>query len=137
MKILLVEDQQGPLKLLAGIIIEAAINFNDYQFVIATSYKEAKINIENGVFDIVLLDHRLPYEDQGDLENTDFDKFCESLQNVGYGLITEIKRKNPNCIVIGTSSMKEEALRLGRPDFSIEKLNVTSGDLKKIMAKFN
>jgi CheY-like chemotaxis protein len=136
MNILLVEDQSGPLKVLQCVIDKIFPKyFPEFRVMVVRSYHEAEDLIGKELLDVVFLDHRLSYENQGNLEDTNFDKFCDSLENIGYRLITRIKERNPKSIIIGTSSMKKEALRYGTPDFSIGKIIIdeTEECLEKIL----
>ena len=127
MKLLIVEDQEGPLEAL-----ERAVNkvmpahYTDFlkgDYDLARCYDNAQKKILENDYQIVLLDNRLPYNDQGDLETTDFDRFCSNLENIGYTLIPVIKVRNPNTIVIGTSSLSKGELRgLPVPDYTMTKM---------------
>lgn len=141
MKLLIVEDQKYPLEALEHAVIEVmprhfkGFTKNDYDVV--KSYNSAQKRIESSTYGIVLLDNRMPYEDQGDLEDRDMRKFSETLDNIGYSLISDIKRKNPNTIVIGTSSLSKEELRgTQSPDFKMRKMwGEAEEDLEKILAQ--
>lgn len=93
-----------------------------------TNFNEALATIRSDKeFDIILLDHRIPRVDQGDLEDRDFDAFCRTLDNVGYSLIPEIKERHPDTFIIGTSSMGSELRTYPhKPDASINKLDMSS-----------
>ena len=77
----------------------------------------------------------MPYEDMGDLEETDFDKFSSSLKNIGYSLISKIMEINPNTIIIGTSSLSKSELRnFPTPDYTMSKtLGEAEKDLEDIL----
>lgn len=133
MKVLIVEDQKWPLKALLRVVNEALkCHFSDYSVTVAKYFKQAEAFVKEQIFDFILLDHRLPYDDPGNLEETDFDKFSDMLDDLGYSLISRIKEKNPKTIIIGTSSLGKEALAYGNPDCSISKLEVTPEILEKI-----
>lgn len=108
--------------------------FSKCCFTITKCFNDAKKEVEKKSYDMVFLDHRLPYNDLGNLEDVDFDKFSESLEYIGYKLIETIKRKNPNTIIVGTSSEKNRAVQCGTPDFNITKQDkkVVVKDLEKI-----
>ena len=125
MKLLIVEDQKWPLEAL-----ELAVNevvpahfpyFSKESYDVARCYNDAQRRISSGEYDIVLLDHRLPYEDQGDLESIDMNRFSAGLKNIGYSLIPVIKQRNPNTFVVGTSSLSREQDGIPMPDFTMSK----------------
>ena len=125
-KILIVEDQSATLELLEFAINKVMfLHYRDFskgEYDITRHYNDAKEKILKKEYEILFLDHRIPYENQGDLEETDFKKFSQSLENIGYDLISKIKSKNPNAIIIGTSSISELELKnLPKPDFIIKK----------------
>jgi hypothetical protein len=127
MELLIVEDQDGPLRAL-----EFAVNkvmpshyadFSKSSYDVVRCYADAQKRILENDYQMVLLDNRMPYEDQGDLEETDFDKFCSSLENIGYGLIPLIRERNPQAIVVGTSSLSARELRdHPSPDYTMTKM---------------
>lgn len=61
-------------------------------------------------------------------------EYSDKLRDIGYSLIPEIRRTNPNTVIVGTSSMKREIGEFPSPDFSLSKLNARE-DLEKILAK--
>ena len=133
-KILIVEDQEATLdslKYALGKVLPEA------QRDIAKWYSQAEQMIANGDYDAVLLDNRMPYDDPGCTDRSDFDRFVKTLQNTGYELIPQIKEKNPGTIVIGTSSMsKDELRRLPQPDFTMSKMwGDAENDLEEILEK--
>jgi CheY-like chemotaxis protein len=111
--------------------------FTDSHFSTARCYNDARNAISNGNYDVVLLDHRMPYENQVELMNRDFDSFVKTLNNVGYSLISLIHQRNPKAVVIGTSSLKGSELRsFQSPDFILEKVSMqVSQDLEKIVSQ--
>lgn len=136
LKILLVEDQAGPLESLTIVIREAILGetlqerFTDTSEAdmaqrgidLARSYSSAEEFIKRNSYDLIFLDHRLPYEDQGDLESKDFNTFAETLDGRGYYLIPEIRQRNPVAAIIGTSSLSDyESRQLPRPDYRLDK----------------
>ncbi|MBI4170270.1 MAG: hypothetical protein HY514_01130 [Candidatus Aenigmarchaeota archaeon] len=140
-KILIVEDQSRPLEAL-----EFAVNkvmpahyagFSKGDYDVARCYADTKRRISESNYQMVLLDNRMPYEDQGDLERTDFDRFCSSLENIGYALIPVIKEKNPNTVIVGTSSLSKGELRgLPTPDYTMSKMwGDAETDLESVLNK--
>ncbi len=150
-KILVIEDQSGPLENLSLAIREAVLGeslenrFSDYpqreleerEVDVARCYLEAERAIETRGYDMVFLDHRLPYENQVELERKDFDAFCNTLDGRGYNLIPRIRERNPYTVIIGTSSLHGDELRLfEKPDYKLDKCgNDVSGELRKILTE--
>ena len=133
-RILIAEDQEGPLEALEYALQEV---MPEVQRDTAKWYSQAEglINREN--YDIVFLDNRMPYEDPGCTDRSDFDRFVKTLRNTGYELIHLIKQRNPDTIVIGTSSLSEEKLRgMPTPDFKMSKMwGEAEEDLESILTK--
>lgn len=138
LRILIVEDQSGPLEALE-FAIETVMpkRFPDRKVECdrANCYEKAKKLIDENQYDIIFLDHRMPYFDQGDAERKDREKFCASLQNLGYGLIKWIREKNPKALIIGTSSLDEYELRdFEKPPYKTSKMFSEAGPaLEKIL----
>lgn len=127
MKLLIVEDQEYPLEALVRAVNKVMpthyTDFSKCNYDVARCYIDAQSRISKNDYQIILLDNRMPYENQGDLETTDFDRFCSCLENIGYNLIPIIKEKNPNTVVIGTSSLSKGELRsLPAPDYTMTKM---------------
>ena len=127
MKLLIVEDQSGPLEALEFAVDKVMpahyADFSKGGYDVARCYANAQQRISENDYEVVLLDNRMPYEDQEDLERTDFDRFCSSLENIGYNLIPVIKDRNPNTVIIGTSSLSKGELRsLPTPDYTMSKM---------------
>jgi len=137
-KILVVEDQSGPLENISLAIREAIFKENlEKRFTdtpeedlkergvdVARCYDEALEAVGDKEYDLVFLDHRLPYENQTELEASDFDEFCKCLDNIGYGLIPTIKDRSKKTVVIGTSSCDAyELRRFGQPDYVLKKID--------------
>jgi CheY-like chemotaxis protein len=139
MKILIVEDQKYPLKALEFAVRKVIPNhfkgFTKSDYDVARCYSKAEESIGRTAYDLVLLDNRMPYEEQGDLEDKDFDRFSASLENIGYSLIPSIKSKNPKTAVIGTSSLSKGELRgMPTPDFTMRKMwGEAEEDLENIL----
>ncbi len=135
MKILIVEDQNGPLETLEFAVRTVFSKyFSEFHYDTARCYEDAQRMIKIG-YDIVFLDHRMPRSDPGDLEDKDFDAFSRRLENIGYGLVSSIKQKNLSAIVIGTSSLSQEELgRSAAPDFTMSKMyGEAEQDLDRIL----
>lgn len=112
--LLIVEDQKYPLMVLEGAVKSVGTKyFPGMKYDVARCYNDAERMIQKG-YNVVLLDHRLPRENMGNLEDTDFRRFSDSLENIGYSLIGSIREYNPKTIVIGTSSLSAKKLR-GQP----------------------
>jgi CheY-like chemotaxis protein len=148
-KILVVEDQMGPLESLdiairLALLKEktplafpenAELDLTQRGIDVSRSYQDAQNFINNKCYDLIFLDHRLPYENQSELEKKDFDAFCRTLDGRGYYLIPAIKQKNPGTIVIGTSSLPRDELRqIPKPDYRLDKCGWdVASDLTKIL----
>jgi len=122
MKLLLVEDQGPPLRALEGaikaILPKYCSGFSPQDYDVARCYAKAEELISSHSYDLILLDHRMPCQDTGELETEDFNAFCSRLENIGYGLIPLIKEKSPSAVIIGTSSLSAgELRRFSQPDY--------------------
>lgn len=141
MKLLIVEDQELPREALEYAINTVMLKFyegfskGDYDC--ARWYTEAEKLIAERTYDLVLLDHKMPYENPGCKDTEDIKKFSNTLQDIGYALIRKIKAKNPKTIVIGTSSLSERELSGSiKPDFTMRKDFIrTESDLERIVAQ--
>lgn len=119
-KILIVEDQEGPLEALQHAVQKV---MPEAQADVAKWYSQAEDRINQTNYDIILLDNRMPYNNPGCTDKNNFDRFVKTLQNVGYQLIPKIKDRNLSTIVIGTSSLSKDELRnLPKPDFTMSKM---------------
>jgi CheY-like chemotaxis protein len=139
MKILIVEDQNGPLEALEFAVKTVfPVYSTEFHYDTARCYEDAQKMLPNG-YDIVLLDHVMPIKDIGDLEETDFDSFRKSLRQVGYSLIDKIKRQNSQTVVIGTSSLSALELRNHpAPNYVMSKMwNESERDLDRILSEIN
>jgi len=134
-KLLIVEDQSGPREALEYAVKKVC---PDVRYDTARCYEDAQKMIQNG-YDVVILDHRMPLTNVGDLEDTDFQAFSDSLRNVGYSLIPQIKSHNAQTVVIGTSSLSPSELRSQTaPDYVISKQwGDAERDLDKIMSEMH
>lgn len=169
-RVLIVEDQAGPLGLLENAVREifpkyflnfraedTPMLFKNYglrqtqltclaskDYDIARSYNSTKELIGEKNYNLVLLDHRIPIDDLDEPECRGFSKeemqkfneameiYSDSLRNIGYSLIPEIRARNPNSIIVGTSSLKRELSDFPHPDFNLSKLDA-GRDLEKIV----
>lgn len=141
-KMLIVEDQGDPLRLLE-VVVREVLPTTSYD--IARSYNAVRKIINEHKYGLILLDHRMPIEDTPEPvapmgENVDYTEYFKQeqaysniLKNMGYSLIPEIKRANPQTVIVGTSSMKRELENSPSPDFSLNKLNAKE-DLEKILS---
>jgi len=138
-KILIVEDQKWPLRALNDAVNAVAPrHFIDYLgHDTAKSYNDAQKLISARDYTLVLLDNRLPYENQGNLEDRDMHAFSSTLENIGYTLIPKIKERNSKTIVIGTSSMSKDELKgFPTPDFTMSKMyGEAEENLEEILKK--
>lgn len=123
-KILVVEDQEGPLDAIKCALSETLPALNiQAEITYVTNFDDALGRIRSDEhFELILLDHRMPRVNVGDLEDRDFDAFSEALEDIGYGLIPEIRRLHPESIIIGTSSMSSELRSYPhKPDETVKK----------------
>lgn len=151
MKILVIEDQIDCLKSL-NFMIQIALfgrekstinkeyaenELVDAGIAVARCYNDAKKYIEENEYDVIFLDHRMPCENMCHLEYTEKeDQISDAMKNIGYSLITLIKKNNHSCVVIGTSSMKN--IDLGSectPDYILNKISWDPSGLKEIFEK--
>ncbi|OGY48255.1 MAG: hypothetical protein A3D39_00120 [Candidatus Buchananbacteria bacterium RIFCSPHIGHO2_02_FULL_39_17] len=139
--ILIVEDQNGPLGALEFAINEVMplydAGFSNKKYDIARCYDDARNKILENNYALILLDNRMSYHDLGELEHTDFDRFCDSLQNIGYTLIPLIKERNQQTVIIGTSSLSAGELEdLPTPDYTMSKMyGQAEDDLARILGE--
>jgi len=141
--ILIVEDQKLTLESL-----EFAVNkvmphyiqgFQKGQYDIAKCYRDARDKIIENVYQFILLDHKLPMNDPLNLEDTNFDAFCENLVGIGYSLIEGIKARALPTVIIGTSSLRGEELSMfPKPDHKMNKMwGDAEKDLEDILRQIN
>jgi len=71
-------------------------------------YTEAEKRIIDGFYDIIFLDHRMPYDDPGYTDMDDYAAFSKILENIGYGLMPMLQEHQPQAIIIGTSSLEKD-----------------------------
>ena len=138
-KVLIVEDQKAPLEALKDAVDEVMPKyFPDYTAQdkdIVRCYSEAFDKIANNVYAIVVLDHRMPIQNTGNLEKENFDLFSAQLVNIGYGLLPIIQRKSPDALIIGTSSLsRNERGDFHSPRYHMSKMyGEAERDLEKIL----
>ncbi len=123
-KILVIEDQKGPIGAIQYALSQSLPPLNlDPEVRYVTNYTDAEKEIASEErFDLILLDHRLPRVDVGDLEDRDMRAFSDKLADIGYNLIPTIRTQQPQSIIIGTSSMRDEIEGLEQmPDENIVK----------------
>lgn len=140
MKILVLEDQKYPLESLQIAINEVFPEFfpdAKLELDIASSYNGAILLINANQYDFAFIDHRIPWNDLGNMEDEDFKRFSSLLEEVGYELIDEVKKTSPNVVVIGTSSLSEgELRRFPQPDYKISKgWDEAEGDLSRVLSE--
>ncbi len=134
MRLLIVEDQEwtlASLKRAVGKVMPAySTGFSEKDYDIAKWYLKAKELVGQNAYDIVLLDHCLPFADPGDLEG--------KVEEIGYGLVGPIKKKSPKTVVVGTSSLDPRDLQGWRPapDYRLDKLDAEK-ELDRIMKEIN
>jgi CheY-like chemotaxis protein len=141
MNVLIVEDQHYPLDALTmavkKVLPKYDSGFSSDNLHVAKNYLAAKERINANVYDLVLLDHRMPCDDVGDLEEKNFDEFCAMLDNLGYGLIPDIRRSSPSSLIIGTSSLSDNEIgRFERPQYKMSKMyGDAEEDLEQILSE--
>jgi len=123
MKLLIVEDGTDALRVMKyGLKAALSKSHPDYECDIARGYHQVEDFVKKNLYDLVLLDHNLPYDDQTALEYTDERKYSDLLCPVGYTLIDVIRRRSPSTIIIGTSSGDPCELRgFPEPDYRMGK----------------
>lgn len=123
-KILVVEDQEAPWKYFLLTLVESC-GVAKENIERARWYTEAQEKIRLGHYDIVFLDHMMPYSDPGCTDTSDFDKFCDQCQQIGYGLMPLLQEKQPQAKVVGTSSLSREQIGCFTfPEHSLVKLKL-------------
>ncbi len=123
-KILVIEDQETPWENFLIILVQIC-KIGKENIERARWYTEAQEKIQSGHYDIVFLDHRMPYSDPGCTDSTDSRRFSDQLQQIGYGLIPLLQEKQLEAKVIGTSSLsRDEIGRFTIPELSIVKMNL-------------
>ena len=130
--ILVVEDQEMPQDAIKYALAQTLPEINREAVVTyVTNFEAAKLAIaSNAEFELIILDHRMPRSDVGNLEDRDPRAFSESLVDIGYTLIPEIREARPNCKVIGTSSMGQELAKMPQPDGQVDKSRLYSPEIE-------
>jgi CheY-like chemotaxis protein len=122
MNILIVEDQMGPLWAIAQAVEKIGGENTIHN---AKWYTQAEQMVLNYNYDVILLDHNMPKE--------------KGLpENIGYGLIPIILKKNKKTVIIGTSLMPESGIRSDGytlPEFKLAKGLAINRDLTEIITK--
>ncbi len=123
-KILVIEDQEAPWENYELVLIQickiAKVDVDRARW-----YTEAQEKIESKQYNIIFLDHRMPEDDPGCTDLSDFERFCGKLQNIGYGLLPLVQQEQPNAVVIGTSSLSRgEIGRYVAPERLLNKTNM-------------
>jgi len=126
-QILIVEDQKSPVKALEdavdSVMPRYIPSYSSQNRETVRCYSEARDKLANNEYLIVLLDHRMPIQNTGNLEKENFDLFSAQLANIGYSLIPVIQQKSPDTIVIGTSSLtRHERKDFPSPQYQISKM---------------
>jgi CheY-like chemotaxis protein len=131
-QILVIEDQDMTLE-----VIEAAVKCvfgKETSYDVARSWNEAVALIEQRAYNLVLIDHRIPYDHVAGLERKDIRAYSDTLEDMGYQLIPKIIERNPTVVVVGTSSLKGELRGLPKPHHTMRKMwGEAEEDLRKIV----
>lgn len=131
-RILIVEDQDMTLEILE--VAVKAVFGKAVPYDVARSKNEAAALLEQHAYDLVLIDHRIPYDHIAGLERKNIRAYSETLHNMGYNLIPMITGKNNKTVVIGTSSLKDELKGVPKPHHTIRKeWGGSEDDLRSIM----
>ncbi len=107
MRILVIEDQEMNWDLYETILARKC-RISKEDITRARWYTEAERRIIDGFYDLVFLDHRMPYDDPGYTDTDDYAAFSKILDNIGYGLMPMIQEHQPQAVVIGTSSLDRD-----------------------------
>ncbi len=121
-KILVIEDQEACWGgYLFALTEERNIPLENVQR--ARWYTEAEEKLISDKYDVIFLDHRMPYNDPKCTDVSDFDAFSKHFQNIGYGLLPLIKEHQPEALIVGSSSLcKGEIGQYEIPLTTIKKL---------------
>lgn len=133
-RILVVEDQESTLEsLFDALRITMPEFFPKNVISFAKWYEVAEEMIAEESYDLVLLDHRMPYSDPKCTDRDD--SFSRKCRNIGYNLIPAIREKNPKALIIGTSSLdKDELDEFPVPDCKMSKMyRDAANDLRQIL----
>ena len=135
-RILIVEDQKWTLKALENAVEKVIPKFySSHTCDVAKSYNEV-IGAMGNRYDLILLDHMMPIDNVGDLEDRDMYAFSETLRGIGYSLISVIYEViGRDTVIIGTSSLDADELRNEeKPMYTMSKMwNEAEKDLERIL----
>lgn len=122
-RILIVEGQSQVVTALECALREISPRYlGNAGFDVSRDFSCAQRRIANESYGLVILDHRIPKCDVGDLDERDFADYCARLESIGYFLIGQIKSRNPAAIVIGTMKVSPAELNGWlMPDYFISK----------------
>lgn len=140
-KILIVEDQEAPKEALEHAVDTVVPRYYSAYAPtcrqLATCYSEAFDAVAKNTYNLVLLDHRMSIQPTGNLEDKNFDLFSAQLANVGYRLLPVILQKNPETLVIGTSSLsRHERSDVVAPQYAMSKMwGEAERDLDEVLRK--
>lgn len=137
MRILIVEDQTITLEALENAVRRVVpAHAPSYSVDVARWYEAASSLVESNSYDMVLLDHRMPHV-WPECGEDDIAGYSRSLRNNGYGLIDAIRERNPETVIIGTSSLKGQELEgFTPPEYVMSKMwGEADEDLDKILSQ--
>jgi CheY-like chemotaxis protein len=122
MKVLIIEDQELPLEFMSEVLVGQGVVCT-----VAKWYSQAESMIcSEERYDIVFLDHRMPLTDPDCTDKSDFNRFCDQLHNIGYRLVAIIRERQPQAVIVGTSSLQPREIHASGcipPDRRIDKTN--------------
>ena len=124
-KILVIEDQEAPwdnfLLCLTQICKVARVDIDRARY-----YTEAEKMIGGTTqYDLIFLDHRMPHDDPGCTDINNFERFCQQLDNIGYGLLPLLAEAQPKAFIVGTSSLHIGDIgRYAVPELCLNKVNM-------------
>lgn len=131
-KALVIEDQEYPWMFLEE-ALERDCGIPAENITRARWYAEADEMLRAGQYDVILVDHRMPYEDPGCTDSSDFNRFSKTLDGIGYGLLRVIAEFQPSALVIGTSSLSSHELgNFPVPERTVDK-NKLPGPLPELI----
>ena len=123
-RILVIEDPAAPWDNFS-LILTQMCGMTNAQIDHARWYTEAKEMIEMEQYDVILLDHRMPYDDPRCTDETNFRKFSAQLRNIGYGLLPLIETRQKRTVVIGTASLNPDEMGpYTAPELRLDKTNM-------------
>jgi CheY-like chemotaxis protein len=139
LKVLVIEDQSGPLDAIKFAVKRDFSKKYDVDLHVAQWYSDAEQKIKQEKYDLIFLDHRMPYNKPPCSEDEDMDKFSASLQEIGYGLMQDIQTHNSNAVIVGTSSLSPSELRrFSSPDLKLVKYKAyDDGSLEHVVKEIS